>query len=176
MRALCGDSTESTTECLARQTELLRRICLISQGGQELFCASLCFSTKSVIGAPVHSFGLIGEIFRHIRRASQLHANRLRSTEGAAVPSLALAIIRKLVAVPTSKDPTAIDDGYSARTASGGADEPDSFPSVVAPRAVQKDWILFILPILTVSLMPIAKDDAIELGAYADRSNRLPVP
>src|SRR5207245_7587092 len=132
MRALCGDSTESTTECLARQTELLRRICLISQGGQELFCASLCVSTKSVIGAPVHSFGLIGEIFRHIRRASQLHANRLRSTEGAAVPSLALAIVRKLVAVPTSKDRTAIDDGYSARTASGGAEEPDSFPSVVA--------------------------------------------
>ncbi len=64
----------------------------------------LCFSTKSVIGAPVHSFGLIWEIFRHIRRASQLHANRLRSTEGAAVCSLALAIVHKLVAVPTSKD------------------------------------------------------------------------
>jgi len=43
MRALCGESTESTTECLARQTELLRRICLISQGGQELFCASSAF-------------------------------------------------------------------------------------------------------------------------------------
>src|SRR5437667_11074351 len=55
----------------------------------------LCFSTKSVIGAPVHSFGLIWEIFRHIRRASQLHANRLRSTKGAAVRSLALAIVRK---------------------------------------------------------------------------------
>ena len=104
----------------------------------------------------MHSFGLIWEIFRHIRRASQLHANRLRSTEGAAVRSLALAIVRKLVAVPTSKNRTAVDDGYSARTASGGADEPDSFPSVVAPRAVQKDWILFILPILTVTLMPIA--------------------
>src|SRR5437016_2899129 len=25
----------------------------------------LCFSTKSVIGAPVHSFGFVGEIFRH---------------------------------------------------------------------------------------------------------------
>jgi len=124
----------------------------------------------------VRSFGFIGEIFRHIRRASQLHANRLRSTEGAAVPSLALAIVRKLVAVPTSKDRTAIDDGYSARTASGGAEEPDSFPSVVAWRAVQKDWILFILPILTVSLMPIAKNDAVELGAYANRSNRVPVP
>src|SRR5207244_10616981 len=46
---------------------------------------------------------------------SQLHANRLRSTERAAVRSLALAIVRKLVAVPTSKDRTAIDDGYSAR-------------------------------------------------------------
>jgi len=71
---------------------------------------------------------------------------------------------------------TAVDDGYSARTASGGAEEPDSFPSVVAWRAVQKDWILFILPILTVSLMPIAKDDAVELGAYANRSNHVPVP
>ena len=124
----------------------------------------------------MHSFGLIWEIFRHIRRASQLHANRLRSTEGAAVRSLALAIVRKLVAVPTSKDRTAVNDGYSGRAASGGAEEPDSFPSVVARRAVQKDWILFILPILTVSLMPIAKDDAVELGAYANRSNHVPVP
>src|SRR5437762_4304782 len=99
----------------------------------------------------VHSFGLIWEIFRHIRRASQLHANRLRSTEGAAVRSLALAIVRKLVAMPTSKDRTAIEDSYSARTASCAAEEPDSFPSIVAPRAVEKDWILLILPILTVT-------------------------
>lgn len=78
--------------------------------------------------------------------------------------SLSLAIVSKLVAVPTSKDGTAIEDGYAARTASSWAEEPSSLPSIVAPRAVQKNWILLAFPILPVPLVLVAENNAVEIS------------
>jgi len=49
------------------------------------------------------------EVFPHIWRAFQVHANRLCSSEDATVCRFALTVICKLVAVPSSKDPVDSD-------------------------------------------------------------------
>jgi hypothetical protein len=112
----------------------------------------------------VHPLGFSGKIIRQTPRTSQLHANILETTESATVRCFALALVCKLVAVSTSKNRAAVEDGYTARTASCGAEEPYSFPTIVASRVVQEDGIFLAFPILFVSPVPVAENKTVELG------------
>jgi len=99
----------------------------------------------------------------------------LGSAKSTAVGGLTRAVIRKLVAVPTGEDRTAIEDRDAARTTACRADKPKPFASVVAACAVQENWILLAFPVLPIPLVPVAEDNAVELRAYPDRPERLPV-
>jgi hypothetical protein len=132
------------------------------------------FREETIVRTPVHTPGFVREVFSGM--PSQLFFNPLCPAEGSAVWRLALTIVRKLVAVPASKDRTAIKDSHTARTTVSRAKKPGSLASVVASRVIEKDWILFILPILIVALVSIAKNNAVELCTYSNRPSRLPVP
>src|SRR6266498_384413 len=110
-----------------------------------------------------------------MRKSVELYANRLGSAKSTAVCGLTLALIRKLVAVPTGEDRTAIEDSNAARTTPRGAQEPNPFASVVAGCAVQENRILLAFPIFPVPLVPVAEDNTVELSAYPNRPERLPV-
>jgi hypothetical protein len=77
--------------------------------------------------------------------------------------------------VSTGKDRTEIQNSNTARTASYGAAEPNSFPTVIATGAIQKNWILLVLPILLVSPVSVVENKAVELGANVNRPDYLAI-
>src|SRR5438128_234181 len=98
-------------------------------------------SAETIVSAPVHSLGFIWEVFRQIRRASQLHPNILNSTQRTGIRSLSLAFICKSVAVPTSENGASVENCNTSRAASRGAEKPWPLPSVIARCEIQEDRV-----------------------------------
>ena len=139
-------------------------------------------TASTVIGLPVHTFGLVRKRFEHVLAPSHLHPDLLRLAETALVHGFLLAFIGQAVAMPAREQfagSVQLGDATAAIPAIGvdRASKPRAKSAEVAGRP--RDWHALIdgHP-LAVSWAPRPEhqDNCISFGPHADATGPLTAP